>query len=188
MARGTFVVVTGPSAAGKTCVVDHYLARDPRTTRLVSTTTRPPREGERNGADYHFTDNADFEARRERGEFLEWAGVYGKFYGTSRVEAERLLGQHAVVFGVLDVQGMKSVKLLIAGSVAVMITAPFEDIERRLRLRYGEGHAEYRRRLGEAEREMAEQRRCDHVINNPDGWVERTHAMFSAIVDPLLLK
>ena len=81
---GSMFMVVAPSGAGKSTLVNALLARDPGIDLSISHTTRPPRPGEADGREYHFTDEADFLARRERGEFLECAEVHGHLYGTSR--------------------------------------------------------------------------------------------------------
>ena len=85
---GSLFVVAAPSGAGKSTLVNALLAQEPGIKLSISTTTRPPRPGEEDGREYHFTPAEDFVARADRGEFLQWAEVHGNYYGTSRPPVE----------------------------------------------------------------------------------------------------
>ena len=101
--KGRLFVVSGPSGVGKGTVVAEVLKRLPNLKRVVTYTTREPRQGEEQGKDYRFVTREEFERLKKQGAFLEWAEVYGNFYGSARKEVERvLLSGHDVVL-VLDV-------------------------------------------------------------------------------------
>ncbi|HIO65390.1 MAG TPA: guanylate kinase, partial [Planctomycetes bacterium] len=103
-ARGILVVLSGPSGVGKTAVSER-LVREDGIVRAVTSTTRPPREGEIDGVDYHFLDRADFERQVKEGGFLEHAEVHGNLYGSPRDGIERQLISARAVLLLIDVQG-----------------------------------------------------------------------------------
>lgn len=165
MDLGTFVIITGPSAAGKTTLVEEMLRRHPSATRLITTTTRPPRPGEVDGRDYRFTTQDEFVARRDSGEFLEWAEVHAHFYGSSREDLTRLLVGHHVVFGVVDVQGAAAIKMAMPAAKIVFVDAGnIREIRRRLSERPGTTPDDLNRRIINAAREQR------FVTEHPD-WV-----------------
>src|SRR5438552_11517715 len=97
-ARGLLFVVSAPSGTGKTTVVERLVSRVPGLRQSISYTSRSARPGETNGGDYHFISRADFEAKIARGEFLEWADVFGNLYGTRRADTDtELAAGHDVV-------------------------------------------------------------------------------------------
>jgi guanylate kinase len=188
MPTGTYVIFTGPSAAGKTTVVDELLRRFPSAIRLVTMTTRDPRPGETPGRDYHFLSRPDFERRREQGEFLEWDEHYGDLYGSSRIELDKLLVRHPVVFGIVDVNGAESSKRLKPDAVTVFIDV--EDIgqlRQRLLERKGMTPEKLEKRLAAASRERGRAGQFDKVIINRDGRLEETVARCEDLVRGLLL-
>src|SRR5262245_14290250 len=108
--RGLLFIVSAPSGAGKTTLVEKLVERTPRLKRSRSYTSRPAREGETNGVDYNFVTRERFEAMIAAGEFLEFANVFGNFYGTCASETERLLNDGCDVVLVIDVQGARKVR------------------------------------------------------------------------------
>jgi guanylate kinase len=169
-ASGLFVVLIGPSGAGKSTVLGRYLASDPAAVRCVSCTTRSPRGGERDGVDYHFLDEAGFAARRDAGDFLEWAQVFGKHaYATPRAPVAAAVAAGLVVMKDVDVQGGRAIRASMPEAVQVFVApTSLAEIERRLRCRGTESEDAVRRRLAEVERELPYWRSCDHVLPNDD--------------------
>ncbi len=182
MSKGLCFVVTGPSGSGKTTVVTAILGRMPSAARLVTTTTRAPREGEVDGVDYHFIAREEFIARRERGEFLEWAETYGHFYGSSRIDLDRSREAHAVTFAIVDVKGAAAYRALVPDAVVVMLTAPVEQLKRRLLGRKQVSDDELARRMAEAEREMARASECHHTVECRDGELDRAAFLIISLV------
>lgn len=133
---GLLVVVTGPSAAGKTLIVNTLTGLVPTWKRAITSTTRAPREGEVPGQSYHFLSLEEFVRRRELGRFLEWKENYGNLYGPDREEIRKQVDEHQVVFAVIDVKGARDIKKLMPESLVIFIdVTATDDLERRLRAR-----------------------------------------------------
>jgi guanylate kinase len=164
---GLLYVVTAPSGAGKTSLINALLADDRALTLSVSTTTRPPRPGEQNGREYHFVDLARFEAMLERGEFLESAEVHGHRYGTSQkvIDEARARGRDLVLE--IDWQGAEQVRRLYPESIGIFILPPsMAELGRRLRARAQDSDAVIRRRLESAAVEMSHAAEFKYAIIN----------------------
>ncbi|MBW7863854.1 MAG: guanylate kinase [Candidatus Hydrogenedens sp.] len=167
MRRGNLYVMSAPSGAGKNALLAELRRREPLLASTVSVTTRPPRQGERDGVDYHFWDRAGFERRVAEGCFLEWAEVHGNLYGTLKSELDRCLDNGGDVILELDVQGMRSLKRLHPGAVSIFLAPPsLEELERRLRGRGTNDEADIALRLRNARLEMAAMGEFDHVVVN----------------------
>lgn len=171
--HGEIIVLSAPSAGGKTTLLRRLFERYPRVAAemrfSVSHTTRPPRSNEIDGEDYHFVSRPEFEDMIAAGSFLEWAVVHGRHYGTglAAVEAELARG-HDVILEV-DVQGAREVRRRRPDVVSVFIMPPsFAVLERRLRERALDAPEQIERRLRTAIEEMREQERYDYVIVNDD--------------------
>ena len=163
------MVISAPSGAGKRTVVKALLRGDTKIETPVSVTTRTAREGEVPGEDYYFFDQADFERRREAGEFIEWAEVHGNLYGTLREEMDRCLGSGADVILELDVQGMRSLKQLRGEAVSVFLAPPsLEELERRLRERGTDEEGDIALRLANARGELAANSEYDYLVINTE--------------------
>src|SRR5205823_14340603 len=108
--RGPLFIVSAPSGAGKTTLVERLVEQTPRLKMSRSYTSRTARAGETDGVDYNFVTRDRFEAMIAAGEFLEWAAVFGNLYGTSAADTERLLASNDDVVLVIDVQGARKVR------------------------------------------------------------------------------
>lgn len=164
------LVVSGPSGAGKSTVIARACARDPALVRCLSCTTRAPRGGERDGVDYWFLDQAEFDRRAAGGGFLEHAVVFGRAsYGTPRAFVEEQLAAGRSVVKDVDVQGAAQIRATFPQAVHVFLVPPAAgDIESRLRGRGTEDAAAVARRLAEADRELACWRSYDYLVVNAE--------------------
>ncbi|MBF4508888.1 MAG: guanylate kinase [Aeromicrobium sp.] len=169
MPRGSLIIISGPSGAGKGTLVDRLVARVPRLWVSVSATTRAPRPGEVDGEDYVFLSSEEFARRIDEDDFLEWAEVHGNRYGTLRSEVERRLAEGRDVVLEIDPQGAFQVKELMPEAVLVFIIAPsLDELERRIRGRGAETDEQVRTRLATAVRELELVECYDHVVENDD--------------------
>jgi guanylate kinase len=167
--KGLLFVVTAPSGAGKSSLINAVLAEDSRLRLSVSYTTRPPRPAEQNGREYHFVDDASFVSMLERGEFLESAEVHGHRYGTSQAAiAGALEGGHDLVLEI-DWQGAQQVRRLHPDCVGIFLLPPsLDELERRLRARGQDSEPVIARRMAAARDEIAHVSESDYVIINKD--------------------
>jgi len=161
-------VVTGPSGAGKGTLIKLVLPRFPELALAVSATTRPQRPGEEDGVHYWFLDRAEFDRRVDDGEFLEWVDFVGNRYGTLKSEIERLRAEGKAPLLELETEGAKRVKRRTEGAVTVFVTAPVEELERRLRERATESSGVIEDRLRKAREQLDEAVDFDHVVVNDE--------------------
>jgi guanylate kinase len=169
MQKGKLFVITAPSGAGKSSLIQAILKDDPSLKLSISYTTRAPRPGEQNGREYHFVDDAEFLVMRSRGEFLESAEVHGYRYGTAkRVIREALERGHDLLLEI-DWQGAQQVRKLHPDCVGVFILPPsVEELERRLRARGQDAEAVIQRRLANARDELMHAQEFKYRIINKD--------------------
>ena len=166
---GKLFVITAPSGAGKTSLIDAVMRDDPGLKISVSYTTRAPREGEKDGVDYHFVERATFDAMQRRGEFLESAEVHGNHYGTSRKVILDALARGEDLILEIDWQGAQQVRRLYPGCVGIFILPPsIEELERRMRGRGKDAEGVIRRRLDNAREELAHAHEFEYAIINKD--------------------
>jgi guanylate kinase len=170
--RGRLVVVSGPSGAGKTSVMQRVFqtCRVP-LMRSISATTRPPRSDETNGEDYHFLSNEEFQLHRQRGDFLECFQVFnqGQWYGTLSSQVATGLGEGKWVVLQIDVQGALDVMRRFPDAISIFLRpSSVEELERRLRHRGTETEAAIQRRLDQAQRELAVADRYQYQVINDD--------------------
>ncbi len=165
----TVFIVSAPSGSGKSTLVTRLLRRVPNLLFSVSYTTRPPRGNERQGESYHFISREQFERLRDRGEFLEWAEVFGNYYGTHQGVLERARQEQKDLVLDIDVQGARQLKCKIPEAVTIFILAPSREIlERRLRARSEDADAVIARRLEKAAEEIRSYTAYDYVLINDE--------------------
>jgi guanylate kinase len=164
---GSLIIVSGPSGAGKSALSASVLSAIPRLKFSVSYTTRAPRGLERNGVEYNFVDKASFEQLIREGELLEWAEVYGNFYGTSRKVVDNSLAQGDDVLLDVDVLGASSIRRKRPEAIAIFILPPsFQVLRERLESRKQDKHYVIRQRLKIACDEIKAYREYDYLIIN----------------------
>ena len=166
---GRLFVITAPSGAGKTSLIDAVMREDPSLRISVSYTTRAPRPGEKNGVDYHFVDEPTFLAMRGRGEFLENAEVHGNRYGTARQVILDAVSRGEYLILEIDWQGAQQVRQLYPECVGIFILPPsVEELERRMRARGQDADEVIRRRVANAREELAHAGEFKYAIINKD--------------------
>ena len=163
------LIVSGPSGSGKSTLVQKILEL-PGTMLSVSCTTRTPRKTESDGKWYNFVSEAEFQQMVERGEFLEYAQVFGKnWYGTPRKSLDEAQAQKKDLVLEIDVQGALQVKEKLPDAVAIFVLPPSrEDLEQRIRARGQDSEDEIQRRLERARQEMLNYSSYDFAIINDD--------------------
>lgn len=167
--RGTLVVVSAPSGAGKTTLCHEVRMLVPDLYYSVSYTTRAPRVGETDGTDFHFVTEGAFTAMRARDEFAEWAEVHGHLYGTPAKALEGALGRGLDVLLDIDTHGARQLRQRYPEAVSVFIMAPsMAELEARLRERNSNSPGDIARRLNRAKEEIAAWRQYDYLIINRD--------------------
>jgi guanylate kinase len=165
--KGKLFVLAGPSGVGKGTLRARALEDVEDLVYSISCTTREPRSGEREGVDYYFVTQKDFEDKVVRGLFLEHAVVHGDCYGTLGENVERETNAGRDVLLEIDVQGAQQVRRLRPESVLIFVTPPsLEVLERRLRQRRTEPEEKIKLRLENAKKEIQEIEEYDHVILN----------------------
>lgn len=179
--RGTLIVVSAPSGAGKSSLVERAMQRLGRLRYSISYTTRQPRGLERQGVNYVFVDEASFLEMRERGEFIESACVHGYYYGTHRATIEQMLAEGNDVIMDIDVQGAAQMRERMPEAVTVFILPPSKRVlEARLRRRNLNAPEDLARRLANATAEVRLYDCFDYVIINDDR--DRAFGALKAII------
>ena len=181
--RGLLFIVSAPSGAGKTTLVERLVEQIPRLRMSRSYTSRPARQGETDGVDYNFVSRGRFETMIAAGEFLEWADVFGNLYGTCASETERLLSAGEDVVLVIDVHGARKVRQCNVRATTVFVMPPSAAIlEQRLRGRSKDSEESIQRRLRVAREEVAAFTEYDFIVVNDEltSAVDRLQAIVMA--------
>lgn len=164
---GNLFVVAAPSGAGKSSLVKALLELDSHVLPSISHTTRPPRGQEKNGREYFFVSNEEFDKMVLAGAFVEWAHVHGSRYGTSRKMIEERIAQGVDVILEIDCQGAAQIKRIFANAVSVFILPPsWEELRSRLERRGEDSADTIELRLQNAAEELQQAREFDFVIIN----------------------
>lgn len=180
--QGLLFVISGPSGCGKTTLGRRLLRYLPDLVRSISVTTRQRRKKEKNGREYLFVDESEFNRLRQENKFLEWARVFDCFYGTPRDFVLKNIRRGKDVLLVIDVQGAMQIKKKLPEAIFIFISPPSDTaLEERLKKRRLDSPAEVKRRLGEARKEMACRKKYDYEIINDK--IETASGLLKSIVE-----
>jgi guanylate kinase len=167
--RGQLFIVSAPSGTGKTTLVERLVHCVPGLRMSRSYTSRPARLGEQGGVDYNFITREQFDTMVREGQFLEWADVFGNFYGTSAADTEAMLARGEDVVLVIDVQGARQVRSRGIETIGIFVLPPSAAVlEQRLRGRSKDSEEQIRRRLEVASAEVDEYAQYEYVVINDD--------------------
>lgn len=183
MSKGLLIVLSGPSGAGKGTVRAALMERQPELRYGISVTTRARRAHEMDGVHYYFIDREDFLRRRDRGEFVEWAEVYGNYYATPREPMETWLAEGHDVLIEKDIQGAMTLKRAYPDACFVFILPPsLEELRRRITARGSESAEARNQRLASASHELTYLDRYDYAVVNDrvDAAVDKLLAIIKA--------
>ncbi len=159
------IVISGPSGVGKDAVISEMKTRGLPFFYVVTLTTRAKRQGERNGIDYHFVSEAEFQRLIQNEELIEWAKVYGNYYGVPKKDVEEALSQGKDVILKVDVQGAATIKRILPDAVFIFLLPPsIAELANRLIQRQGLTTEELNLRLAKAEDEMNKLPLFDYAV------------------------
>lgn len=177
------VVLSGPSGVGKDAVLHRMRELGRPLHFAVTATSRPQRPDERDGIDYHFFSQERFQRGVAQGEFLEWAQVYGNWYGVPKEEVRTALSRGADVMVKVDVQGAATIKGMAPQGIFIFLAVPsMEELAQRLRLRKTESATDLALRIETAWEEMKRLPMFDYIVVNHQDRVDEAVAQIDAII------
>ena len=177
------IVLSGPSGVGKDALLRKMKEQKYPFHYVVTVTSRPRREGERDGVDYRFVSQREFQQMIDNGELLEWANVYGNYYSVPRKEISQALSKGRDVIVKVDVQGAATIKRILPQAVFIFLRPPsMEELERRLKQRHSESAKDLALRLRKAEEEMKSLPLFDHVLTSYQGKLDEAISQIQSIV------
>ena len=179
---GLLFVLSGPSGAGKDAVLHRMKELSFPFYRVVTVTTRPQRLGEKDGVDYYFTSNGEFQEMVRRGELLERAEVYGRWYGTLKQQVKEALDEGQDVILRVDVQGAATIRSIMPEAVLIFLTSPLMEYEERMKQRQTESDGERRLRMGRIDGEMKSLPLFDYMVMNHQGKLDSAVSQIMSIV------
>ena len=167
MSLGNLFIISAPSGAGKTRLVQHLINTLPLTTLSISYTTRAPRPGEQHGIDYYFVEQTEFLKRLALGEFMEHAEVFGNYYGTSKATIDQFITSDQDVVLEIDWQGAQQVKSKFPEAISIFILPPSkQELEQRLINRAQDEMSVIMKRLDESSKEISHAHEYDYLVVN----------------------
>jgi len=181
--RPLLVVLSGPSGVGKDAVLARMRKLGCPFHYVVTATTRPKRAKEKSGVDYHFLSRKEFQQMIDKHQFLEWANVYGNYYGVPKDEITSALSKGVDAIVKVDVQGAATIKEILPQAVFIFLMAPSgEELEKRLRKRHSESSADLALRLERAKGEIKSLPIFDYVITSHQNELDEVVSQIDAIV------
>ena len=168
--KGALLIVSGPSGCGKSTLLKRVYEQIDNFQFSISSTTREPRAGEKDGVDYYFISKEEFEEGIKKGDFLEWANVHGNYYGTSLKPIKKAVQKGKLVIFDIDVQGHNIVRKKLENILtSVFITTPsLKELEKRLNSRNTDSKEVIQRRVENAKTEIKSFKKYDYLIINDD--------------------
>lgn len=177
------IVLTGPSGVGKDAVLTRMRKLGRPFHYVVTATTRLQREGEKNGVDYYFLSQEEFQQMLDKGQLLEWAKVYGNYYGVPKDEISQALSKGVDMIVKVDVQGAATIKKILPQAVFIFLTPPsMEELELRLKQRRSESSTDLALRLEKAKDEIKSLPLFDYVITSRQDRLDDIISQIDAIV------
>lgn len=165
--KGMIIIVSAPSGAGKTSICDALIESDKNIVYSISTTTREPRKGEKNGKEYYFVNDSDFKKMVKKKMFVEWAKVHDHFYGTSKKVLEQTINKGKDILLDIDVQGAVKIKKQYKNALMIFITTPnLKILKERLIKRNKDSMEVIKRRIENAKKELTYLPKYDYLILN----------------------
>jgi len=181
--RPLLVVLSGPSGVGKDAVLARMRKSGCPLHYVITATTRPKRAKEKNGVNYHFLSRKEFQQMIDKHQFLEWAKVYGNYYGVPKDEITSALSQGVDTIVKVDVQGAATIKEILPQAVFVFLMPPsMEALEKRLRRRRSESSEDLALRLERAKGEIKSLPLFDYVITSHQNKLDEVVSQIDAII------
>ncbi len=181
--RPLFIVISGPSGAGKDAVLTKMKELGCPLEYIVTVTTRPQRDKERNNVDYHFISTERFQEMIERKEFLEWANVYGNWYGVPKEPVEQALDKGQDIIVKVDIQGAATIKKILPQVVFIFLVPPsMEELVLRLKQRHTESAFDLVLRTKTAEEEIKQLSLFDYIVANNQDEIDLAVSGIRAII------
>jgi guanylate kinase len=182
-AHPLLIVISGPSGVGKDAALDRMKKAGLPYHYVLTATTRPKRPGEKDGVDYSFISENKFRQMVKKNQFLEWAKVYGNYYGVPKRQIAEALEQGLDAVVKVDVQGASTIKRILPDALFIFLMPPsLEELTNRLKQRYGLSSTDLDVRLGKAQEEMESLPMFDYVITSHTDNLNLTAAQIDAAV------